>query len=392
MSSSVVGTFPRADALYDRALGHLPGGNSRTSLFVRPHPPYAASGAGYRLTDVDGHTVIDLLNNFTSLIHGHAHPRLVAVATEAIAGGSAYGLPTEHEVEFAELLAKRVPAAESWRFLNSGTEAVMMSIRAARAFTGRDLIIRFEHCYHGTYDAVALEQRGVAEGVAGTVVVLPVWDGEALVETLEANGDRVAAVVLDAMPHHAGLIPAPPEFMRLMRDETQRRDVLIVQDEVITFRVAPGGMQSFYDVKPDITAVGKIIGGGFPVGAIGGRAEVMDVFNPVGTDPVSHGGTFSANPVTTRAGLTAMQMMTESEYARINSLGERLRSGLLAQGWRVNGLGSLIKVDIGETPETWWRLYEDGVLISPGGLACISTPMDESVVDEALASFGQATA
>jgi glutamate-1-semialdehyde 2,1-aminomutase len=199
-------------------------------------------------------------------------------------------------------------------------------------------------------------------------------------------------VLFDAMPHHAGLTPAPPEFMRLTRDETERRGILMVQDEVITFRVAAGGLQSLYDVDPDITAVGKVIGGGFAVGGVGGRADVMEVFNPVGADPVSHGGTFSANPVTMRAGLTAMGMMTEQEYARINALGERLRSALVAQGWRVNGLGSLMKIDIGETPERWWRLYEEGVLVSPGGLACISTPMDESVIDEALASFARAAA
>jgi glutamate-1-semialdehyde 2,1-aminomutase len=390
MSSSVVGTFPRADTLYDRAVGRMPGGNSRTSLFVRPHPPYAVSGAGCRLTDVDEHTVIDLLNNFTSLIHGHAHPKIVAAATDAVANGSAFGLPTEHEVDLAELLAARIPGAESWRFTNSGTEAVMMAVRAARAFTGRDLIVRFEHSYHGTYDGVALDHRGVAEGVAGMAIVLTVADGEALLETLENDGDRIAAVVVDGMPHHAGLVPVPPEFMRLARDVTARCGALLVQDEVISFRAAPGGLQSLYDVVPDITALGKIIGGGFPVGAVGGRADVMEVFNPLTSDPVSHGGTFSANPVTMRAGLTAMEMMTTEEYARINALGERLRSALVAQGWRVNGLGSLLKIDIGTTPETWWQLYEEGLLVSPGGLACISTAMDDSVIDEALASFARA--
>jgi len=392
MRSSVVGRFPRADRLYDRALARMPGGNSRTSLFVAPHPPYAVSGVGCRLTDIDGHTVIDLLNNFTSLIHGHAHPKIVAAATDAVAHGSAFGLPTEHEVDLAELLAARIPAAESWRFTNSGTEAVMMSVRAARAFTGRDLIVRFEHSYHGTYDGVALDHSGVAEGVAGTAIVLPVADGEALIETLESSGDRIAAVVIDAMPNHAGLVPVPAEFMRLAREATTRCGALLVLDEVISFRAARGGMQSLYDVVPDVTALGKIIGGGFPVGAVGGRTDVMEVFNPVTSDPVSHGGTFSANPVTMRAGLAAMEMMTPAEYARVNALGERLRSELVAQGWRVNGFGSLLKLDIGATPETWWQFYEQGVLVSPGGLACISTAMNDSVIDEALASFARVAA
>jgi glutamate-1-semialdehyde 2,1-aminomutase len=180
--------------------------------------------------------------------------------------------------------------------------------------------------------------------------------------------------------------------MRLAREATTRCGALLVLDEVISFRAARGGMQSLYDVVPDVTALGKIIGGGFPVGAVGGRTDVMEVFNPVTSDPVSHGGTFSANPVTMRAGLAAMEMMTPAEYARVNALGERLRSELVAQGWRVNGFGSLLKLDIGATPETWWQFYEQGVLVSPGGLACISTAMNDSVIDEALASFARVAA
>jgi glutamate-1-semialdehyde 2,1-aminomutase len=183
------------------------------------------------------------------------------------------------------------------------------------------------------------------------------------------------------------MVPASTDFMRLVREQTEQRGIVMIQDEVITLRVARGGMQSLYDVKPDLTTAAKIIGGGFPVGAVGGRAEVMDVFNPTIEDAVKHGGTFSANPVTMRAGLTAMQMMSDSEHARINTLGDRLRDGLREQGWAVNGLGSLLKVDPGFTEEMWWRLYDGGVLVAVHGLCCISTPMTDDTIDEALAVF-----
>ncbi len=390
MTSSMTPAIPAADTLYDRALQRLPGGNTRSLLFVEPHPPYAASGAGCRITDVDGHVVIDLVNNYTSLLHGHAHPRILAAVAEVMGSGTAFSLPTEHEIALAELLSERVPSAERWRFTNSGTEAVMIAIRAARAYTDRDLIVRFEGCYHGTYDLVALDSRGITRGTAGDMLVLPIGDGDALVSALDCHGPRVAGVLIDAMPGRAGMVPAAPEFMRLVREQCDQRGIVMIQDEVITLRVAVGGMQSHFDVKPDVTTAAKIIGGGFPVGAVGGRAEVMDVFNPATADSVKHGGTFSANPVTMRAGLTAMEMMTEPEYARINALGDRLRAGLREQGWDVNGIGSLLKIEGGLSQEAWWRCYEGGVLVALHGLCCISTPMTDETIDEVLAVFARA--
>lgn len=381
--------FPVADALYERAQQVLPGGSTRSSVFVKPHPAYAMRGDGCRITDADGHVVIDLLNNFTSLIHGHGHPQIVAAATEAIADGSAFGQPTEYEIELAELLAQRLPSAERWRFGNSGTEAVMLAIRAARAYTGRELIVRFEGCYHGMYDLVANDRRGVTRRTVEDSIILPVGDGDGLAAALDRDGDRVAAVIIDAMPSRAGMVPATPEFMRLVRQLTTDRGILLIQDEVITLRVAPGGIQSHYGCDPDLTTVGKIVGGGFPVGAFGGRADIMDVFSPQSTEPVVHNGTFSANPLSLRAGLAAMHLMTESEYVRINALGDRMRDGLRHQGWNVAGLGSLVKINDAMSGEVWWRLYEGGVLLANYGLACISTPMTEETVDEALSTFAR---
>ncbi|HET6509704.1 MAG TPA: aminotransferase class III-fold pyridoxal phosphate-dependent enzyme [Baekduia sp.] len=392
-STSTIPALPVADALYDRALGHLPGGNSRTTLFVAPHPPYATSGRGHVLRDADGREVIDLQNNYTSLIHGHAHPEVTEAAARALHAGASFGLPTEHEIELAELLSQRVAIADRWRFANSGTEAVMVAIRLARAVTGRDAILRFEGCYHGSADAVVQHgARGVPQGVKDDVVTVPVGDEAALVAALDAHGDRLACVVFDAMPNRAGLRPADPAFVTLLRTETARRGILLLWDEVLTFRAGLGGLQGQYGVEPDITTLGKIIGGGLPVGAIGGRAEIMDAFDPRRDDAVGHGGTFSANPVTLAAGTTAMRLLDATAIDRLNALGDALRERLAAQGWTVTGQGSLLRVHVPDATALWWRLWAKGVLISVNGLLCLSTPMDEdttAAVADAFESLDQ---
>jgi glutamate-1-semialdehyde 2,1-aminomutase len=381
---------PVADALYERALERLPGGNSRSTVFVAPHPPYAERGEGCHVVDADGRRVIDLQNNYTSLVHGHAHPAIVAAATAAVADGPSFGLPTRHEIALAELLAERVALGERWRFANSGTEAVMLALRLARAVTGRDAILRFEGCYHGSHEAVlSAGAPGVPEGVSRDVVTVPIDDEAALRAALDAHGDRLACVLFDAMPNRAGLRPAAPELVALLRSETARRGILLVQDEVLTFRVAYGGLQSLYGLEPDITALGKIIGGGFPVGAVGGRAEIMDALDPRREDALSHGGTFSANPVTLRAGLAAMELLTAPEIDRINALGDRLREALAGGGWEVTGRGSLLRIHVEDPAALWWELYGEGVLIAANGLACVSTPMDDEVVETAIEAFAR---
>jgi len=374
----------RSEHLFDRACRVLPGGNTRTTLFIPPRPPYAARGEGYELVDADGHRLIDLHANYTSLIHGHAHPAIVAAAGEALREGTAFGLPTESEIELAEELCRRVLALERVRFANSGTEAVMMAIRAARAFTGRSGLLRFDGAYHGTSDAVATDTSpGVPEAVARDVVVIPFDDEEALLAALDERGDELACVLLDLMPNRAGLRRASESFARLVREETARRGIVLIVDEVITFRLSRGGVQELYGITPDLVTFGKVIGGGFPVGAFGGRAEIMEIFDPRGPSAVPHGGTFSANPVTMRAGLAALRLLDESELARLNELGERLLAGFRESGVEAVGRGSLLQLGTGN--ESWWRLYEAGVLVAPVGLASISTPMDESVVDEVVA-------
>lgn len=381
-------TQATSDELYARALACLPGGNSRTTYFVPPHPPYAVRGEGCVLADADGHEVLDFQGNYTTLVHGHARREIVEAASDAILKGASFGLPTAHEVDLAQELSRRVPGAERWRFVNSGSEAVMMGLRLARFHTGRPLILRFNGCYHGTYDG-ALEPGapGVPAAVGQQVISVPGGDKDAVRKALDDHGGRIACVLFDAMPNRAGLVPAATEYVRWLREETNRRGILLLLDEVITFRIAYGGIQSLYGLRPDITVLGKVIGGGFPIGAVGGRAAVMGRFDPRTSGHLAYGGTFSANPVSMRAGLASLKLLTVAEIERINGYGDRLRHGLSERGWAVTGRGSLLRIHTQDPAALWWRLYGEGVMIAANGLIAVSTAMDHSTVERALTAF-----
>lgn len=369
-----------------RARTVLPGGNTRTTVYVPPAAPYAAAGSGCVLTDADGHRLIDCNNNYTALVHGHAHPNIVAAASAVIATGTAFGLPTRWEVLLGETLRRRLPGMDLWRFANSGTEAVMMAVRLARAATGRDLVLRFKGSYHGTYDDVVDADRpGITGASASTTVVVPVDDAAAFTEAMDACGDRLACVLIDLMPNRAGLRPVSEPFARLVRARTREAGALLVVDEVITFRLASGGLQQRYGIAPDVTVLGKIIGGGFPVGAVGGRAEVMEVFDPGRQSSVSWGGTFSANPVSMAAGAAALDLYDAEAIERLNAAGDALRTRLTDAGLTAAGLGSLLRVF--PTAEQWWELYRRRVLVSTNGLIAVSTAMtdrDVRTVEHAL--------
>jgi glutamate-1-semialdehyde 2,1-aminomutase len=379
------------EELHRQAERRFPGGSSRTTLFVSPHPPYARRGEGWRLFDVDGQELIDLHGDFSALVHGHAFAPVIAAAGAALLHGSAFGLPTHAEIELADELATRIGWAERVRFTGSGTEAVMAAVRAARAVTEREVVVRFEHCYHGAWDALAQPgARGVPRAAGRDVVTLPLGDGEALIAALDAHEGRVACLLLDLMPNRAGLQPVEPLFATMVREQTRERGIVLILDEVITFRRALGGMQARYGIEADLVTLGKLIGGGLPVGALLGRPELMDVFDPRGSEPIGVAGTFSANPVSMQAGLAALRALDEGEIERIESLGERLRTGLRERGHTVTGAGSLCKLHARNLPDVWRALYREGVLIGADGLICVSTPMDEEVVERSLAVFERA--
>lgn len=339
-----------SSALYKRAKEVITGGVSRNTIFHRPHPFYVAKAKGSYITDIDANVRIDFANNMASLIHGHAHPVITEAVTNQLQRGTAYTMGTGVEVEFGELLVERNNNFEKIRFVNSGTEAVMSMIKAARAHTGKAKIAKAEGAYHGTYDFAEISQIanpgnwgdidqpnsvpvtvGTPECVKQDVVVFPYNDTKRTLELLEANKENLACVLLDPVSHRVGMFPIKEDFLLAVYEWTRKNKVLMVFDEVVTYRVTYSGAQDLYPVKPDMTALGKIIGGGFPVGAIAGDANVMGVFDPsrkVIKQP--HSGTFSANPVTMTAGKVAMELYDRQAVDDINKMAKTARKQIRA--------------------------------------------------------------
>jgi glutamate-1-semialdehyde 2,1-aminomutase len=424
---------PHSAKLFARAKAVMPGGNTRTTVYLEPFPIYAVRGAGCRLWDADGHTYIDCINNFTAMIHGYATPSINDAVREQLALGTAFGAPTASEIDLAELLVSRLPSVDHVRFTNSGTEAVMMAMKAARAFTGRPKIAKIEGAYHGSYDyaEVSLDSqpdnwnstpasiayaKGTPQGVLNDVIALPLNDSAAVRAVIAEHGRDLAAILIDPLPNRAGLIPARPDYLAALAQAARAAGVLLIFDEVISFRLGFGGAQGLLGIAPDLTALGKIIGGGFPVGAVGGRSDVMSVFDPTrGKPALPHGGTFSANPITMRAGLAAMQALTPQSFERLDAIGATVRDGINGAFARHRlagvcvGMGSLLKVHFTPHPVTDYRsVYPDaeararssvfhrallnrGILAAAYGLFALSTPMTDyditqiiTTVDDAL--------
>jgi glutamate-1-semialdehyde 2,1-aminomutase len=419
-----------AARLYERARKVLPGGNTRTTVYQAPYPSYAVRGKGATLIDADGQERLDFINNYTALIHGHADPDIQAAVIEQLQYGVAFAMPTEHEIKLAELLTERIPSVERMRFTNSGSEAVMMAIKAARAYTGRPKIAKFEGCYHGSYDFAEVSlstppdqwgdgdpvswpySYGTPQGVLDNVVVIPYNDIPAMERLLEQHKSELAAVLIDPMPMRAGLVPGEPDFLARVREVTQAHGIVLIFDEVISLRVGYEGAQGVVGVMPDLTTMGKIIGGGFPVGALGGSAEVMSVFDPSqGYPKAPHGGTFNANPITMVAGLAAMRKLTPDAFARLNALGAQVREGIAEamDGARiegqVTGMGSLFQIHLHSTPVRNYRdsypskdaaaklsqihrsLMARGIFTAPGITGSLSTPMGEAEINACVDAF-----
>lgn len=379
----------RSHELYERAVRRFPGGASRTTLAGGWPPRYAAHGEGWRIVDADGHELIDLHGDYSALVHGNAYGPVVAAARSALERGSAFGMPTAAEVDLADALAERIGWAERWRFTGSGSEAVMAAVRAARAVSGREKVVRFAGCYHGGWDALAQPgERGVPRDVSGRTLTVPLGEASAFEQALADHAGQIACVLLDLLPNRAGLSAVEPTFAEMVRERTREHGIALILDEVITFRMATGGMQQRYGIQGDMVTLGKLVGGGLPVGALGGRPGWMDVFDPGRVDAVALAGTFAANPVSMRAGSAALEALDGAAIERIGALGARLREGLIALGYEVAGEGSLCKLRSPEPKLFWARLYEQGVLIAADGLMSISTVMDGQVVDRALRAFG----
>lgn len=416
-------TTPGSHALHEKAVAAMPGGTTRTTTYFDPYPLYMDRGQGCRVWDVDGTERIDMLGNYTAMILGHAHPKVVEAITRQASRGTGFAAANPLEVQLATLLCERVPSLDAVRFCNSGTEATMFAMRLARAYTGRPKIARMEGGYHGTHDyaevsthpAVAQagppdapvaqpDSVGTPRWVLEETVVLPFNNAGAAEAILRRHGDEVAAVILEPVIGAGGVIAATPDFLSRLRTVTRELGMLLIFDEVISLRLAPGGAQQMYGVTPDLTTMGKIIGGGLPVAAFGGRADVMALLDPRGNGSMAQGGTYNGNPLGMAAGLAAMTELTPEVYENLNRKGARVAE-MLAEVFashgvpvQVNAVGSMFALHFTDRPVTDYRgvaaadkkkarefflgLVNHGVLIAPRGMGALSTPMAEPDIEQ----------
>ena len=335
--------FSKSEALFAEAQKYIPGGvNSPVRSFkaVGGTPPFIARGKGSRVWDVDGNEYIDYLGSWGPLVLGHAHPTIIEVLKKTAEGGTSFGAPVEQEVELAKMICEGLPSVESVRLVSSGTEACMSAIRLARAFTSRDKIIKFAGCYHGHADGLLVKagsgalthgiptSAGVPESYASETLVADYNDIESVERFFEANPGGIAAIIIEPVAGNMGVVLPREGFLAALRKITQDNDALLIFDEVITgFRVGPNGAQGLYGIAPDITTMGKIIGGGLPVGAYGGRKDVMGMVAPLGA--MYQAGTLSGNPLAVSAGIaTLTELQKPGAFERLDSLAQRLTDGL----------------------------------------------------------------
>lgn len=416
---------PKSLAAHERAKRLIPGGvNSPARAFgaVGGTPITMARGSGPYLFDVDGNRYIDYVGSWGPMILGHVHPTVVAAVQEALLQGSSFGAPTERESELAELVIAAVPSIELVRFVSSGTEAAMSAVRLCRGYTGRQRIVKFAGCYHGHVDALLVQagssattlgvpnSPGVPSGATADTLVLEFNDTEALAAVFRAHGDTIAGVLLEPVVGNMGLVPPTAEFLRELRRLTHHHGSLLVFDEVMTgFRLAYGGAQAILGQSPDVTILGKIIGGGLPVGAYGGRADVMRQVSPSG--PVFQAGTLSGNPLAMAAGIaTLRELRDRPPYEQLERLSARLADGLTraatAAGMphQVQRMGSMVTLFFTPDPVTnyatakrsntrqfaefFWGLMDRGVYwpCSQFEAAFVSAAHDEPLIDATVAA------
>lgn len=416
MTERYVTRTRKSKALFERAKKVLPAGVSYGIRYFEPHPFFTAKSKGSKLYDVDGNEYVDFWLGHTALILGHSPPSVVKAVKEQLDNGTIYGTCHETEIDLAEQMAKMVPSAEMVRFTNSGTEANMYAIRLARACTGRSTIAKFEGGWHGGYDALHVavkypydipESAGLTHGATGDTVALPYNDLDGVASKLK--GKNVASITVEPVLGSGGCIPAKKEFLRGLREFCDEKGILLIFDEVITgFRMAPGGGQQYYGVTPDISVFGKILGGGFPVGAFCAEKEIMERLDPRKYERPTHsfhGGTFAANPVTMTAGLTTLKTLEDGRLINeLNKLGEGIRTRLMGIfedhniNTQVTGASSLFNVhftkeqlnnarDSAATDKKALLAYdlaliENGVFFLPGHNGALSTAHSKADIEK----------
>ncbi len=410
----------RSEQAFERANQVIPGGvNSPARAFggVGGKPPFIARGEGAKLFDLDGNSYLDYVGSWGPLILGHCHPRVQSQVQEALHRGASFGAPTEMESELAELIIDAVPSIEMVRMVNSGTEASMSAIRLARGYTERDLIVKFAGCYHGHVDSLLVSagssattlgvpnSPGVTEGTIKDTITLKFNDVAGLEQVFAEKGDQIAGVILEPVVGNMGLVPGSKEFLTSLRSVTEKHGALLIYDEVMTgFRLAYGGVQELYSQSPDMTVLGKIVGGGLPVGAYGGRKEIMKKMMPAG--PVFQAGTLSGNPLAMAAGIATLRELKENPpYERLEALGARLEQGVrdtmskTSIPWQFARVGSMWTLFFNNEPVTdyevssrndterfgrfFWAMLDQGVYLpcSQFEAAFISAAHTEEDID-----------
>ena len=374
---------PISAGLHKKASTFMPGGDTRNSIYWDPFPIYITSGDGTTLTDADGNQRTDFVNNMTTLILGHRPPEVTSALAEQISKGLSFPAPSPSVVRWAELMCERVPSLDKVRFVNTGTEATLNAIRAARAFTGKQKLVKCEGAYHGNHDAIqisvvpSLDEAGKADspesvaafpGISETAVddifIMPFNDIVTAEKIIRKHADELAAVIVEPVNGQCGMVPAKPEFLEGLRRLTDDLGIVLIFDEVIAFRIAYGGAQDYYGVKPDLTCFGKVVGGGMPVGAFGGRDDIMSLWDPSeGGSVVQHAGTFNGNPMTAVAGVATLESLTADKYEYLEHLGNMLRNKLitlfaeLEVPMSVTGVASLFALQFTPTEVIDYRTY-----------------------------------
>jgi glutamate-1-semialdehyde 2,1-aminomutase len=415
----------KSEALFRRAVEIIPGGvNSPVRAFrsVGGQPLFIARGEGAHLFDADGNRYIDYVGSWGPLLLGHRHPEILAAIQGALEIGTSFGAPTGQEIELAEAIMDAVPSIEMVRLVNSGTEATMSAIRVARGFTGRDLIVKFEGCYHGHVDSLLVkagsgmatlgiaDTQGVPKAFAETTLALPYNSLDAVESAFRAHGDRIAAVIAEPVVGNMGCVPPSPGYLEGIRAITERYGALFIFDEVMTgFRVAYGGAQQRFGIRPDLTTLGKVIGGGLPVGAYGGRKDVMSKVAPAG--PVYQAGTLSGNPLAVAAGLAMLRRLKAHPevYDALERRAARLCAGA-PEGVTVNRVGSMFTFFFTPGPVTDWEtakvsdtarfgrffraMLERGVYLAPSQFeaAFLSAAHSDEDIEQTLKAAGEAFA
>ena len=357
----------KSEELFVDAKNYLPGGVDSPVRAFKPYPFFAKKGEGSRIFDVDGNSYIDYCLAYGPLVLGHAYPPVVNAVTDQLHKGSAYGVPTENEIKLAKEVIKRIPCAEMVRFVNSGTEATMSAIRLARAVTGKKKIVKFEGAYHGAHDYVLVksgsgaiglpDSPGVPEETTKNTIIIPFNNEESIIDLFEREGGNLAAIILEPVMGNVGCIPPKKGYLELLRKITTENDVMLIFDEVITgFRIGEGGAQEYFGVTPDLVTLGKILGGGFPMGAFAGKKEFMERIAPSGD--VYQAGTFNGNPISITAGLETLKNLDKKFYLESETKGLKMRRGLqdilhdASLEYQVAGLSSMFQLYF--TPSEVW--------------------------------------